>query len=190
MRDDQSVTTPLPEQQHHQPQRRFRVPVRVWLLAGLIVLLVIITATGGIRDWWAHRLHDIARGNTTADYFIGLFVGLLPVIGVAFGAIVTRGKGRLHRAWRVFLYGAAGFVVSYFLSPSITHVITSASSRRVFEHQAPSYLPGVYTGTAIWLVGLVVALLRVRARRQSRRLQPRSHPGDGDGRSQHRVIDI
>ena len=179
------MTTPPLEHQPQQPERRFRVPVRVWLLVGLIVLLVIITATGGIRDWWAHRLHDMARGNKTADYFIGLFVGLLPIIGVAIGAIATRGRGRLHRAWRIFLYGAAGFVVTYFLSPSLTRVITSASSRHVFEHQAPSYLPGVYTGTAIWLVGLVVALFRARARRQSRRQQP-----PGDGRSQHRVIDV
>ena len=179
------MTTPPLEQQRQQPQRRFRVPVRVYLLVGLIALLVIITATGGIRDWWAHRLHDMASGNKTADYFIGLFVGLLPVIGVAIGALRTRGHGRLHRAWRVFLYGAAGFVVMYFLSPSITHVITDSSSLHVFEHQAPSYLPGVYTGTAIWLVGLIVALFRVRARRQSRRLQPPS-----DGRTQHRVIDV
>jgi hypothetical protein len=177
------VTTPV-QQQPQEPQRRFRVPVRAWLLVGLIALLVIITATGGIRDWWAHRLHDFASGNTTADYLIGLVVGLLPVIGVGIGALVTRGRGRLHRAWRTFLYGAVGFVVTYFLSPSLSHVVTDSSSRHVFEHQAPSYLPGVFTGTAIWLVGLVVAIFRVRARRRSRRLQP---PGDGRG---HRVVDV
>jgi hypothetical protein len=181
--DDRAVTTPLQEQRHH-PQRRFRVPVRVWLLLGLIALLVIITATGGIRDWWAHRLHDIASGNKTADYFIGLLVGLLPVIGVGIGAVATRGRGRLHRAWRVFLYGAVGFVVTYFLSPSLTRVLTDSSSRHVFEHQAPSYLPGVFTGTAVWLAGLVVAIFRVRARRRSRRLRP---PG---GDRTHRVIDV
>ena len=160
------------------------MPVRVWLLGGLIVLLVIITATGGIRDWWAHRLHDIASGNHTADYLIGLVVGLLPVIGVGIGFLTTRDRGRLHRAWRMFLYGAAGFVVTYFLSPSLTRVITDSSSRHVFEHQAPSYLPGVFTGTAVWLAGLGVALFRRRSQRRSRRLQP-----PGEGRS-HRVIDV
>lgn len=179
------VTTPLPkQQQHQQPQRRLRIPVRVWLLVGLIALLVIITATGGIRDWWAHRLHDMTSGNGTADFLIGLVVGLLPVIGVAVGAVATRGRGRLHRAWRIFLYGALGFVVTYFLSPSITRVVTDSSSRHVFEHLAPSYLPGVFTGTAVWLVGLVAALYRARARRRSRRLQP-----PGESRS-HRVIDV
>jgi multisubunit Na+/H+ antiporter MnhB subunit len=174
------VTGPLPPER----QRR-RVPVRVWLLVGLIALLVIITATGGIRDWWAHRLHDITSGNHTADYLIGLVIGLLPIIGVAAGVLATRGRGRLHRAWRMFLYGAAGFVVTYLLSPSLARMVTDSQTRHVFEHLAPAYLPGVLTGTAVWLVGLVVALYRVRARRHARRLQP-----PADGHSQHRVIDV
>jgi len=161
-----------------------RVPLRVWLLTGLIGVLVLITATGGIRSWWAHRLNDIASGNRTADYLIGLVVGLLPVIAVGIGLLTSRGRGRLHRAWRMFAFGAIGFVVTYLLSPSLSRLITDSSSRHVFEREAPSYLPGVFTGTVVWIVVLVVGVARARSRWRSRRLQP---PADGRN---HRVIDV
>lgn len=184
--DDLAVTTQLPPDRGSDaqaPPPRRGIPVRVWLLAGFIAALVLITATGGIRGWWAHRLHDITGGSKGADFVIGLVVGLLPVIAVGLGALRSRGRGRLHRAWRMFAYGAVGFVITYLLSPSLSKVITDSSSRHVFEQQAPSYLPGVFTGTAIWLLLLVVAVLRARSRRRTRRSQPPANPS-------RRVIDV
>jgi hypothetical protein len=84
----------------------------------------------------------------------------------------------------MFYFGAAGFVITYLLSPSLSRIITSSSSRRVFEHSAPSYLPGVFTGTLVWLLLLAVLVMRARSRRRARRNQPRTDPGT------HRVIDV
>jgi MFS family permease len=150
----------------------------------LIGAVVLITTTGGIRDWWAHRVHDITGGGKPADFVIGFVVGLLPAIAVGVGALLSRGRGRLHRAWRMFVYGAVGFVVTYLLSPSLTRLLTDSSTRHVFERQAPSYLPGVVTGTALWLLLLFVAVSRARSRRRSRRA--RVTPTDPT----HRVIDV
>jgi hypothetical protein len=171
-----------------QPERRdggLRVPLRVWVISGLIGALVLITATGGIRNWWAHRLHDMTGGSKPADFVIGLVVGSLPLIAVGFGAWRSRGHGRFRRAWRMFYFGAAGFIVTYLLSPSLSRVLTSSSARRVFEHQAPAYLPGVFTGTVLWLLVLALLVARARARWRSRRTRP-ADPNAGT----HRVIDV
>ena len=177
---DQGRTKPPPE----SPERRgLQVPLRVWVIGGLIAAFVLISATGGIRSWWAHRVHDMTGGSHAADFLIGLVVGLLPLIAVGLGAFRSRGHGRFRRAWRMFYFGAAGFIVTYLLSPSLSRVLTSSSSRHVFEHSAPSYLPGVFTGTALWLVLLIVLTMRARSRRRTRRAQ-RTDP------TTHRVIDI
>jgi membrane protease YdiL (CAAX protease family) len=175
-----------PQQPPREPDDRkpgLRVPLRFWLLAGLIGLLVLITATGGIRNWWAHRVNDMTGGSKPADYIIGLVVGLLPVIAVGLGAFRSRGQHRFRRAWRMFYFGAVGFIVTYLLSPSLSRVITDSSSRHVFEKQAPSYLPGVFTGTVVWLLILAALIARSRSRRRARRAQP-TDPRTG------RVIDV
>ena len=190
MREDAEVTVQpdRPQQPPREPEGArsgMRVPLRVWLLGGLIAAIVLITATGGIRDWWAHRLHDVTGGSKLADYLIGLVVGLLPLIAVSLGAIRSRGQHRFRRAWRMFYFGAVGFIVTYLLSPSLSRVITDSSSRHVFETQAPSYLSGVFTGTILWLLMLVVLVARARSRWRSRRSRP-ADPGSGT----HRVIDV
>jgi len=163
-----------------------RVPLRVWVLGGLIAALVLITATGGIRNWWAHRLHDMTGGSHVADYLIGLVVGLLPLIAVGLGAFRSRSAGRFRRAWRMFYFGAAGFIVTYLLSPSLSRVITDSSSRHTFEHSAPKYLPGVFTGTIVWLVVLAVLIGRARSRWRSRR----TRPAPDAGADTHRIVDV
>jgi hypothetical protein len=188
MRKDGGVTVNQGQLPEGQPQRRdsgLRVPARVWLFGGLIAALVLITATGGIRSWWAHRLHDMTGGSKPADYIIGLVVGLLPLIAVGLGALRSRGHGRFRRAWRMFYFGAAGFVITYLLSPSISRVLTSSSSRHVFEREVPSYLPGVFTGTGLWLALLVVLVARARSRRRARRNRL-TDPRDATSR----VIDV
>ncbi|HEX4654660.1 MAG TPA: hypothetical protein VH274_02840 [Mycobacteriales bacterium] len=164
-----------PEQPTGRVEERrsgLRMPLRVWLVGGLIGAIVLITATGGIRSWWAHRLHDMTGGSRPADYLIGLAVGLLPLLAVSLGAFRSRGQHRFRRAWRMFYFGAVGFVVTYLLSPSLSRVITDSSSRHVFEQQAPSYLPGVFTGTGVWLLMLVLLVARARSRRRARRARP------------------
>jgi hypothetical protein len=163
-----TVDRGVPEQPTGRVEERrggLRLPLRAWVIGGLIGAIVLITATGGIRSWWAHRLHDMTGGSKFADYLLGLAVGLLPLIAVALGGLRGRGLGRFRRAWRMFYFGAIGFVVTYLLSPSLSRVIADSSSRRVFETQAPSYLPGVFTGTAVWLLLLVVLIARARKRR-------------------------
>jgi hypothetical protein len=174
-----------PSPEGPEPRGGLRVPLRVWVLGGLIGALVLITATGGIRNWWAHRLGDMTGGSKPADYIIGLVVGLLPIIAVGLGAFRSRGHGRFRRAWRMFYFGAVGFVVTYLLSPSLSRVLTDSSSRHVFEREAPSYLPGVFTGTVLWLVTLAILVTRARARWRARRTRP-ADPSAGT----HRVIDV
>ena len=166
--------------------RSRRIPARVAMLAGLVLVLLVVTSTGSTRDWWAHRLHDLTGGARTADYLLGLAVGLLPVLGVALGAVRTRG-GR--RVFRMLFFGAVGFIVTYLLSPSPARYLTDHASRRVFDQQAPGYLAGVFTGAMIWIAAVVLAVVLVRSR--WRRFVDRHRPGDGDtGPQQHRVIDI
>lgn len=187
MREDGSVTVDQGRTPEGQPERRdgLRLPLRFWVLGGLIAALVLITATGGIRSWWAHRLHDMTGGSKPADFVIGLVVGLLPLIAVALGALRGRGHGRFRRAWRMFYFGAAGFVITYLLSPSLSSALTSSSARHVFSHEAPSYLPGVLTGTLLWLAALAVLVARARSRWRSRRNRP-TDPRN----TSHRVIDV
>ena len=193
MREDGDVSVDYdrtPERPRGEPEQKreagLRVPLRVWVIGGLVGAIVLITATGGIRGWWAHRLHDMTGGSKTADYIIGLVVGLIPLIAVGIGAMRSRGGGRFRRAWRMFYFGAIGFVVTYLLSPSLSRVITDSRSRHVFDAQAPSYLPGVFTGTGLWLVLLIALLLRARSRRQARRSRRSEDPNSGT----HRVIDV
>lgn len=166
--------------------RSRRIPVRAAMLAGLVLLILVITSTGSTRDWWAHRVHDLTGGAKTADYLIGLGVGLLPFIGVGLGAVRTRGP---RRVFRMLLFGAVGFIVTYLLSPSPARYLTDHGSRRVFDEQAPGYLAGVFTGAAAWLVALVLAV--VLARKWWRRVTSRFRGGDEPpGSTSHRVIDI
>jgi len=144
---------------------RGHVPIRFWLLGLIIAGALLVLGTSGIRDWWAHRLHDIAGGSEPADFIIGLFIGALPLIGIALGRIGTRGT---RRVMRMFLFGAAGFVVSYLLSPSLSRYASDSHAGRIFDQQAPGYLWGVLSANALWLVVLVVAWWRVRRWRRNR----------------------
>jgi Na+-driven multidrug efflux pump len=130
-------------------------------------------------------VHDVTGGARTADYFVGLGVGLLPFIGVALGAVRTRGP---RRVFRMLVFGAVGFIVTYLLSPSPARYLTDHSSRRVFDEQAPGYLAGVFTGAMVWLAALVLAV--VLARKWWRRLTSRYRHSDADPGSPSRVIDI
>lgn len=168
-------------------RRGLPVPGRAVLLGALIVVVLIVTSTGSTRNWWAHRLHDLTGGSRPADYVIGLVVGLLPVIGVALGAFRARGA---RRVFRMLLLGGCGFITTYLLSPSPARYLSDRSTGAVFNHLAPDYLIGVFTGAMVWLALLVVAVVRARAawRRFTRR---GTTVRDQDGRgSSHKVIDI
>jgi hypothetical protein len=164
---------------------RRRIPARFVMLIGLVLLVVLITSTGSTRDWWAHRLNDLTDGDSTANYFIGLVVGLLPLIGVALGSIRTRGP---KRVFRMLLLGAIGFVATYLLAPSPARYLTDHDSRKVFDEQAPGYLAGVATGAMVWFAALVVALLT--ARRWWRRFTARLRETEPGADPAHRIIDI
>ena len=165
--------------------RRRRLPVRVWLLVVALVVVILLTGTSTLRDWWAHRIHDITGGSHVGDYVLGLVVGLLPLIAVIVAALSHRRRGA-SRVFRMFWAGATGFVIAYLLAPSPVRYLTDAGSRHVFDQQAPRYLTGVATGVAVWLVLVVVALLR--ARRSWRRFVDR-HVAAPD-EPPHRVIDV
>src|SRR4051795_6358389 len=144
--------------------RRGSLPMR-YLFIGLIVAgVLLVLGASGLRGWWAHRLHDITGGSEPADFVIGVFIGALPLIGVALGRIGTRGA---RRVMRMFLFGAAGFVVSYLLSPSISRYATDRQSGHIFDQQAPGYLWGVVSANVLWLLALVFAWWRFRQWRRS-----------------------
>ena len=166
--------------------RSRHIPTRVAMLAGLVLVLLVVTSTGSTRGWWAHRVHDVTGGARTADYLIGLAVGLLPILGVALGTVRTRGGRRL---FRMLFFGAVGFIATYLLAPSPARYLTDHASRVVFDQQAPGYLAGVFTGAMIWIAAVVLAVVLVRSR--WRRFVDRHRPGDADtGPQQHRVIDV
>lgn len=184
--------TPDPYDDGRQPPssrgRRSRLlPTRLVLLGGLILLILIATSSGSVRDWWADHLGDVTNGSRVADYVIGLVVGLLPLIGVALGAVRVRGPRRILR---MFTYGGTGFVLTYLLAPSPGRYLADHESARVFEREVPGYLPGVLTGTAIWVIAVILGVFR--ARRWWRRVTARFTGGAGteDRPEPPRVIDI
>jgi hypothetical protein len=147
------------------PPRRGGVPLRFWFIGLIVVGALLVLGTSGIRDWWAHRLHDITGGSEAADFVLGLFVGALPLIGIALGRIGTRGA---RRALRMFLFGAAGFCLTYLLSPSLSRFASDSHAGDVFDRQAPGYLAGVLTAEAVWLAAVVFAWWRLRRWRRGR----------------------
>jgi hypothetical protein len=137
-----------------QPRRR--PPVLIGVI--VVIVLLLIAANGG-RAWWARRVGDLTNGSRLVDFLIGLVVGLLPVIAVAVAGL-SRSR---RRVLRMFVAGAAAFVVTDLLAPSLWKAITNNSAAtKPFETHAPGYLPGVYVGIGIWLALLVVAYIRVR----------------------------
>jgi hypothetical protein len=192
MSEDEPVTispgSPYDESGPAEPVRQRRgLPARFVFLGALVVIVLIFTSSSSVQSWWAHRLHDVTGGNRTADYFIGLAVALLPVLGVVAGAVRARGPRRL---FRMFLFGALGFIVTYLLAPSPARYLAHHSSRVVFDQQAPGYLAGVLTGTIGWLVLLALAVLRARARWRRFKARHTAAGSPADRESAPRVIDI
>jgi hypothetical protein len=145
--------------------RRRRVPIRFWLIGVLVAVLLFFTAGSGLRGWWADRLHDVTGGSWAPDFAIGLVVGLLPLIGVAVGSLRARGH---RRVLRMLLLGAAGFCVTYLLSPSAARIAVDSHSAHVFSSRDPGYLPGVVAAEVGWLLALALAWWRLRQWRRTR----------------------
>jgi len=160
-----SFQWPPPRDADGAPSPRRRVPPRFILLGLLVGVLVALTAGSGIRGWWAARLHDITGGSWGVDYAIGAVVGLLPLLGVVIGS--RRGRGH-RRVLAMLLFGAAGFCLTYLLSPSAGRMLTDSHAAHVFNDNAPGYLPGVLTAEGLWLVALGVAWWRLRRWRRAR----------------------
>jgi len=148
-------------------RRQGRGRARWWLFGVVIVVVLLVVAGNGGRAWWARRLGDVTNGSRTADYLVGLAIGLLPVIGVGLASLSRHRR----RVLRMFVAGAAGFVITDLLAPSLTTAIvhTGGAATRPFEQHVPGYLPGVYTGVAIWFVLLAVTFLRARRAWRRRR---------------------
>jgi len=140
---------------------------RRWLIAiGVALVLLVVAGLGG-RNWWAEWLGGVTNGSHTANFLIGLLVGLLPLIGVAIGSL---GHHR-RRVLRMFVLGAAGFIATDILAPSLTTAIRhhGGTATKPFETHVPGYLTGVYTAVAISLVLLVFVIVRMRRARRARR---------------------
>jgi hypothetical protein len=150
---------PLARRQAQQARRRGGRG-RWWLVAALLVVVLLIVAGNGGRSWWARWLGDLTNGSHVADFVIGLAVGMLPLIAVAVAGL----SHARRRVLRMFVAGAAGFVVTDLLAPSLTTALrhSGGTATRPFETHVPGYLPGVYTGIGIWLLLLVVAVVRAR----------------------------
>ena len=150
---------PLARRQAQQARHRSG-RARWWALAAVAVVVLLILAGNGGRSWWARRLGDLTNGSHVADFVIGLAVGLLPLIAVG---VTSLSHGR-RRGVRMFLAGAAGFVITDLLAPSVVTAIrhNGGSATRPFETHAPGYLPGVYTGIGLMVVLLIVAIVRIR----------------------------
>ncbi len=164
---------------------RRRLPARVAVFGALLVVVLILTSSGSIRSWWAHRLHDVTGASRPADYVLGLVVGLLPVAGVVAGAIGRKKRNGIARVLRMIWFGSTGFVVTYLLSPSPAQFLSHHATVEVFDQQAPGYLAGVFTGVLLWLAALVVAA--IRARTWWRRFTSPRPPQPPDGQ---RIIDV
>jgi hypothetical protein len=150
---------PLARRQAQQARRR-PSRARMWGLGVLAVVVLLVVAGNGGRSWWAHRLGDLTNGDRTADFIIGLAIGMLPLIAVAIAGLARGG----HRLVRMFVAGTAGFVATDLLAPSIATAVrhSGGAATRPFETNVPGYLAGVYTGIALGVVLLIVAVVRVR----------------------------
>jgi hypothetical protein len=145
--------------------RRAGVPIRFWFLGLIVAGALLVLGTSGIRRWWAHRLHDVTGGSWPADFVIGIVIGALPLLGIALGRWRARGA---RRVMRMFLFGAAGFCVTYLFSSSVSRYVSDRHAGRVFDQQAPGYLWGVLTAELLWLALVVFAWWRLRRWRRTR----------------------
>ena len=145
------------------PGRRRRAGPAL-ILGGALLVVLLIVGTSGTRVWWAHRMHDLTHGSHPANFTVGLLIGLLPLIGVALGSL---GAGR-RRVLRALLLGAAGFVVTFVLSPTLSSYATHPDVVRTFNRDAPDYLAGVITAEVAWLAAVVLAVIRFRRWRRRR----------------------
>jgi hypothetical protein len=150
---------PLARRQAQQGRRRSG-RARWWLLGAVVLVVLLVLAGNGSRTWWARWLGDLTNGSRPVDFVVGLAVGLLPVIAVSLAGLSHAPR----RVLRMFVAGAAGFVVTDLLAPSLATAIrhNGGAATRPFETHVPGYLPGVYTGLALWIVLLVVAVVRAR----------------------------
>ena len=150
---------PLARRQAQQARRR-PSRARMWLFGVVAVVVLLVVAGNGGRSWWARRLGDLTNGDRTADFIIGLAIGMLPLIAVAIAGL---GQGR-RRLVRMFVAGGIGFLVTDLLAPSVATAIrhSGGTATRPFETHVPGYLPGVYTGIGLGVALLVVAVVRVR----------------------------
>ena len=150
---------PLARRQALQARRR-PSRARWWLLAAVATVVLLIVAGNGGRSWWARWLGDLTNGSRPANFIIGLAVGLLPLV---FIGIAGLSHGR-RRGLRMFLAGAAGFILTDLLAPSLVTALRHNGGRatKPFETHVPGYLPGVYTGVVVMLVLLVVVIVRIR----------------------------
>ena len=108
---------PLARRQAQQSQRRPRA--RLWLIAVVVVVVLLVGAGNGGRSWWARRLGDLTNGHWAADFIIGLAVGMLPLIAVALAGL----SGGRRRMLRMFAAGAAGFLITDLLAPSVATAV-------------------------------------------------------------------
>lgn len=145
-----------------------RVPPRVWLLGVAAVVVLLFVAGNGGRAWWARRLGDLTDGNRTADFVIGLAVGVLPLAAVALAS-----RARRRRVVRMFVAGAAGFVAADLLAPSVTTALrhSGGAATRPFSAHVPGYLAGFYTGVGVEVLVLVIAVVAARRAWRHRRLR-------------------
>jgi hypothetical protein len=150
---------PLARRQAQQARRR-PGRARTWVFGVIAIVVLLVIAGNGGRSWWARRLGDLTNGDRTADFIIGLAVGMLPLIAVAIAGLA---RGR-HRMVRMFVAGGAGFLVTDLLAPSATTAIRHSGgvATRPFETHVPDYLTGVYTGIGLGVALLIVAVVRVR----------------------------
>jgi MFS family permease len=155
---------PPPSAYPSADRRRRRARPALILGVALVVVLLVV-GTSGTREWWAHRVHDVTRGSHPANFAIGLLVGLLPLIGVALGSLRASGHRRLLR---MLVLGAAGFIATFLLSPSISSYATRPHVIDTFNRVAPAYLAGVITAEVAWLAAIIVAVLRFRRWRRGR----------------------
>ena len=116
---------PLARRQAQQARRR-PGRARLWLFGVIAVVVALAVAGNGGRSWWARRLGDLTNGDRTADFIIGLAIGMLPLIAVAIAGLA---RGR-HRLLRMFAAGGAGFLVTDLLAPSMATAVRHSGERR------------------------------------------------------------
>ena len=155
-----------PRQTKEGPDWGRRVVLAVGLLAVLVLVLLVASAT--VPRWWAHRIGDQVDGSITQGTLLGLFYGFVfTLVPIALVILILRWR----RTWKTI--AVALFIAIFFALPNLMTLSivlgrgnAAHAGDRTLDVDAPAFRGGSLAGAllACTVLGLIAYLIVSRNR--------------------------